>query len=790
MDILLASGNQHKLNELSPLLAPHKLHLPYEFGIDFDCEETGSTFEENALMKAKKLLQDSQGLTDMSVLADDSGLLVDALPGELGVHTARFGSPDGVTILPAETKNLMLIERMRGLKGDQRKAEFVCVLVLMDRKGKTITVKGVSEGRILEEPDGIGGFGYDPVFYNNEAGCSNAALGKDKGKFSHRGKAVRLLKEKLDEKAIPTRSQIAESDKWDLADLYATEADYEKDLEVFKQNVKKADSFKGTLGKSPKALLDGLKYSNDNSMLLEKLYNYASLNNSAEAQNPKNQKRLGILMHLYSEFVSSISWMDPEILAIEDLEKWIEDKAFDDYRIPLKKLLRQRPHTLSEKEEAILAKQDELQDTCRTTFSVLTNIDMDFGKIDGKDLSQSTYGSFLQNRDRSVRERAYKQFYETYRKHEQTIAALYSGSVKQDIFNARVRGFETALDASLYRDNVPKSVYTGLIEAVHSGFDSLHRFYSLKKKVLKLDELRHYDVYVPIVDTPVRITPYEEAAKIVKEALAPLGKDYVDTIYKGITTDRWVDRYENKGKRSGAFSSGGFIGKPYILLNYKEDNMNSIFTLAHEGGHSMHSYYSKNNNPFPYYDYTIFEAEVASTFNEQLLAKYFIDNAKDEKTKAYIVAKQLDDIVGTLFRQTMFAEYELICHTQQENGEPLTLDSLRKNYRSLLEQYFGPEMVFEDDSDLEGLRIPHFYNAYYVYKYSTGISASIALSERVLNGGKKELDDYLGFLKSGGSKFPIDSLKGAGVDMSTQEPVKAAVAKFTKLLGQLESLIL
>ena len=793
MDILLASGNQHKLNELSPLLAPHTLHLPYEFGIDFDCEETGTTFEENAMMKAQKLIQDSQGLTDMPVLADDSGLLVDALPGELGVYTARFGSPDGVTILPAETKNLLLIERMKGLEGDQRRAEFVCVLVLLDRKGKAITVKGVSEGRILEEPDGVGGFGYDPVFFNNEAGCSNFALGKDKGRFSHRGKAVKLLKEKLDsmnEKAIPTRDQIKESDKWDLSDLYATEELYEKDLEVFKKSVSQVESFKGTLGKSPENLLKALRFTNENTMLLEKLYNYASLNSSAEAQSPENQKRKGILMHLYSQFVASVSWMDPEILAIADLEKWIEDKAFDDYRIPLKKLLRQRPHTLSEKEEAILAKQDELQDTPRSAFSVLTNIDMDFGKIDGKDLSQSTYGSFMQSRDRSIRERAYKQLYETYRKHEQTIAALYSGSVKQDIFNARVRGFETALDASLYRDNVPRSVYTGLIEAVHSGFDSLHRYYSLKKKVLKLDQLRHYDVYVPMVEMPVKHTPYEEAALIVKKALAPLGKDYVDTIYKGITTDRWVDRYENKGKRSGAFSSGGFIGKPYILLNYKEDVLGDIFTLAHEGGHSMHSWYSKNNNPFPYYEYTIFEAEVASTFNEQLLAKYFIDNAKDEKTRAYIIAKQLDDIVATLFRQTMFAEFELICHTQQEGGEPLTLDALRKNYRNLLEQYFGPEMVFEDVSDLEGLRIPHFYNAYYVYKYSTGISASIALSERVLNGGKKELDDYLGFLKSGGSKFPIDSLKGAGVDMSTQEPVKAAVAKFTKLLEQLEGLIL
>lgn len=588
---------------------------------------------------------------------------------------------------------------------------------------------------------------------------------------------------------IPMRKDVKEEYKWDLSSLYKDDNEYEKDLERLKEEIKKAQTFKGTMGACPENLLKALKWTSDVSMLAERIANYASLNQSSEAQNPENQKRMGIFSQVYTQLAAETSYMDPEILEIKDIETWMKDKAFDDYRVYLNKLLRQKAHTLSPQEEAILAKQSELQDTPSDAFEVLTNVDMDFGTVDGKPLSQSTWSSFMQNKDRSVREKAYKQFYETYRKHEQTIATLYAGSVKQDIFNAKIRGFNTALEKALYRDNVPTSVYTGLIEAVHNGFPALHKYYSLKKKALKVDELKHYDVYVPTVDTPQRITKYEEACEIVKTALAPLGKDYVDVIYKGITTDRWVDRYENKGKRSGAFSSGAFIGKPYILLNYKEDVIGDIFTLAHEGGHSMHSYYSKNNNPFMCYEYTIFEAEVASTFNEQLVAKYFIDNAKDDKTKAYIISKQLDDIVATLFRQTMFAEFELICHTQQENGEVLTVESLRNNYRNLLEAYFGPEMHFEKESDLEGLRIPHFYRAYYVYKYATGISAAIALSERVLNGGEKELNDYLGFLKSGGSRFPIDTLKLAGVDMSTQAPINAAVAKFEKLLDEYEKLV-
>ena len=585
------------------------------------------------------------------------------------------------------------------------------------------------------------------------------------------------------------RSQVAESDKWDLSSLYPCDEAWETDLGRLKKKIDEASKFKGTLSKSPVALLSAMKWLSDTMMLAEQVYVYASLKYSAQSDDPENQRMIGTISQVYTDLVASVSYMDPEILEIKNLEKIIEDKDFDDCRVYLKKILRQKSHTLSPAEEEILAKQSELQSTPNKAFEMLTNVDMNFGNIDGMPLSQSTWASFMLSPDRDLRRRAYEQFYETYRSHEQTIATLYASSVKQDIFNARVRGFDTALDAALYSDDVPKSVYTGLIDAVHKALPLLHRYYGLRKRILGLSELRHYDVYVPLVSSIKTHKTYEQAADIVRQALKPLGEDYVKTLYKGITTDRWVDRYENKGKRSGAFSSGGFIGAPYILLNYKEDVLGDVFTLAHEGGHSMHSYYSKRNNPFLCYDYTIFEAEVASTFNEQLVAKYLTDNAESEEMRTYIIAKQIDDMIATLFRQTMFAEFELLCHTQQEQGQILTVATLRKTYRDLLEAYFGPEMVFEENSDLEGLRIPHFYNAYYVYKYATGISAAIALSQRVLNGGWRELDDYLGFLKSGGSKFPIQSLKSAGVDMSTQAPVEAAMTKFEALLSQFEKTI-
>lgn len=586
---------------------------------------------------------------------------------------------------------------------------------------------------------------------------------------------------------IPTRDQVKENDKWDLSSLYPCDEAWESDLELLKKKQEEAGKFKGTLGNSPARLLEAIKWLSSAYMLAEQVYVYASLKYSAESNDPENQRKFGLATQAYTDLAAATSYFDPEVLKVKNIPKWIDDKDFDDCRVFLNKIVRRKEHTLSPGEEQILAKQAEIQETPSKTFEILTNVDMDFGESDGRPLSQGTWSVFMLDPDREVRKNAYNRFYGEYKAHEQTLATLYAGSVKQDIFNARIRGFDTALDAALFVDDIPKSVYTGLIEAVHKAFPVLHRYYALRKKILGVEELRHYDVYVPLVSSVKTHKTYEQAAEIVKNALKPLGDDYVKTIYKGITSDRWVDRYENKGKRSGAFSSGGFVGAPYILLNYNEDVLGDVFTLAHEGGHSMHSLYSKNNNPFLSYEYTIFEAEVASTFNEQLVARYLTENAESSEMKTYILAKQIDDIIATLFRQTMFAEFELLCHTQQEQGQPLTVSTIRKTYRGLLESYFGPDMVFEENSDLEGLRIPHFYSAYYVYKYATGISAAIALSERVLNGGYREREDYLDFLKSGGSTFPIQSLRKAGVDMSTQRPVEAATRKFESLLQQFEN---
>lgn len=586
---------------------------------------------------------------------------------------------------------------------------------------------------------------------------------------------------------IPTRDQVKENDKWDLSSLYPCDEAWESDLELLKKKQEEAGKFKGTLGNSPARLLEAIKWLSSAYMLAEQVYVYASLKYSAESNDPENQRKFGLATQAYTDLAAATSYFDPEVLKVKNVPKWIDDKDFDDCRVFLNKIVRRKEHTLSPGEEQILAKQAEIQETPSKTFEILTNVDMDFGESDGRPLSQGTWSVFMLDPDREVRKNAYNRFYGEYKAHEQTLATLYAGSVKQDIFNARIRGFDTALDAALFVDDIPKSVYTGLIEAVHKAFPVLHRYYALRKRILGVEELRHYDVYVPLVSSVKTHKTYEQAAEIVKNALKPLGDDYVKTIYKGITSDRWVDRYENKGKRSGAFSSGGFVGAPYILLNYNEDVLGDVFTLAHEGGHSMHSLYSKNNNPFLSYEYTIFEAEVASTFNEQLVARYLTENAESSEMKTYILAKQIDDIIATLFRQTMFAEFELLCHTQQEQGQPLTVSTIRKTYRGLLESYFGPDMVFEENSDLEGLRIPHFYSAYYVYKYATGISAAIALSERVLNGGYREREDYLDFLKSGGSTFPIQSLRKAGVDMSTQRPVEAATRKFESLLQQFEN---
>ena len=590
---------------------------------------------------------------------------------------------------------------------------------------------------------------------------------------------------------IKKRSEVALEDTWDLTPLFADEHAWEEGMKALQKEIEHAPSFKGKLGEGKESFLATFAWYEKTGILAERLYSWAFLNYASDASDSTNVKRHSLVGQSLAQLSTNMAYFDPELLAIADetIQAYLNDPDFAPYKVYLEKSRRFKAHVLSEKEERIMALQSEVGSTSRTTFGDLTNVDFDFGTIEGKPLTQSTFSSFLMSEDRVLRKKAYKQLYAVYDAHKHTIARLYEGQVKQDKFSCKARGYDSCRQKALYPDNVPMSVYDNLISSVHDALPSLHRYYALRARLMKLPKLAHYDVYVPLVSGVQKNTPYNEAVETIGEALAPLGEEYVSILKKGLTTERWVDRYENKGKRSGAFSSGGYTGAPYILLNYKEDVLKDLFTIAHEGGHSMHSYYSSRNNPYFHYDYTIFEAEVASTFNEQLVAKHLFDTAKDTKTKAFILSKGLDDIVATLFRQTMFAEFEDITHRLSEEGVPLTIDLLRSEYKKLLEQYFGPSVEFEEESDLEGLRIPHFYSPFYVYKYATGISAAIALSQKVLKGGEKEKRDYLAFLKSGGSTYPIDSLKKAGVDMEKREPVEMALKHFSSLLDEFEALL-
>lgn len=593
---------------------------------------------------------------------------------------------------------------------------------------------------------------------------------------------------------IPLRKDVPAEHKWDLTQLYKTESDWEADLARIPSFTEKFVAFKGKLSESSDTLLAALKADDELSLLVEKVYHYASLMNEADQSESSNQERYNKVMMAYTQMSSQCSFFTPELLAIDDatINQWIEKPEFKDYKISIQKTLHAKPHILSEKEERLMALQSESGQTASNVFSLLNDVDMDFGTVteDGKEkpLTHSTWSNFLESQDRNVRQEAYTKFYDVFEKHANTLAALYAGSVNNDIFYARARGYKSSLDSALYGDKVPESVYRNLIETVHKNLPDLHRYYKLRKKILGIDELRHWDVYVPLVKTVKSHVTYEESVEICRNALAVLGKEYTDTLCGGLLGG-WCDRYENKGKHSGAFSSGCYEGYPYILLNYDEDTLRDVYTMAHEGGHSMHSWYSVHNNPFSCYDYTIFEAEVASTFNEELVFQYMLKNAKDDEMKKYLLAMRASDILATLHRQTMFAEFELKCHESVESGTPLSTEVIRKIYRDLLEQYFGSEMKFEKSSDMEGLRIPHFYSAFYVYKYATGISASLALAKRVTEGGEKEREDYFKFLKSGGSRYPIEALRIAGVDMESTEPVQAALDTFKDLVDQLEKLM-
>jgi oligoendopeptidase F len=599
----------------------------------------------------------------------------------------------------------------------------------------------------------------------------------------------------MDASKIPTRSEIPESDKWDLSLLFSTVDQWREDFAWIQQTYPRLTNWKGRVGESARTLAEVLEFEKALDLKIERVYHFASLQLAEDSAHPDYLARMGQLQNLLTNISEASSFLVPEIQAIEDatFAKMLEDPVLTDWRTQLRKIRRLKPHVLSEPEERLLALGRAALDGYDDTFSQLTNVDMKFGALldekgEERPLSQSSFGSFLVKRNHEVRKRAFHQFYREFQDHQFTLAAALSYSVKADVFRARARRYPSALEASLFKDDIQPAVYDGLIGSVRANLQPLFRYYDLRRRVLGLEELHHYDTYVPLVGEIETKVSFDEAIEKVLAALEPLGDEYLYSLGEGLR-GRWCDRYESTGKRSGAFSSGSYGAPPYILMNYKSDVFADVYTLAHEAGHSMHTWFAHRSQLFQDADYPIFLAEVASTFNEELLTHHLLKQTNDPKMRAYIINRQIDDIRGTLFRQTMFAEFEKIIHALEERGDALTLDVFKSEYHKLLEVYFGPGVVLDAELDLECLRIPHFYSAFYVYKYATGISAAIALAERMLSDAPGAVEAYLGFLKSGGSKFPLETLQAAGVDMTTSAPVESTLRLFELRLGELEMLL-
>jgi oligoendopeptidase F len=595
-------------------------------------------------------------------------------------------------------------------------------------------------------------------------------------------------------KGLKTRHEVPVADTWDLSPLFADDAAWEAEFNSLAARYADVKNFRGTLSTSVQNLLALLEFEKSLDQSSERLGQYAGLRLSEDGSDATALDREGRLQSLGAKISEACSWISPEIQSLPDehFDSYLVDPLMTEWVIPLQKLRRLKPHTLGNNEERLLALSMPTLAGHHETFSQLTNVDMSFGTVrDDRgqeiELTQSSFSSLLQRPDRRVRKAAFEKFYTEFSDHRYTLASALSSSVKGDVFLAKARNYPSALEASLFIDDVPVPVYENLITAVRSRLPVLHRYYALRQRVFNLPDLHIYDTYAPLVSTVQSDVSFDDAINKVMNALAPLGTEYNRVLGKGMREERWCDRYENKGKRSGAFSSGTYQGYPYILMNYKSDVFSDIYTLAHEAGHSMHTWYAARTQSFQNYHYPIFLAEVASTFNEILLTEHLLSETTDRSMRAYLLNRQIDDLRGTLFRQTMFAEFEKIIHAADEAGEALTLQSFRGIYRALLDTYFGPEVVIDEMLELECLRIPHFYSAFYVYKYATGISAAITLATRVLETG--DTQPYFTFLKSGGSAFPIETLTRAGVDMCSPAPVESALALFERRVEELDELI-
>ena len=592
---------------------------------------------------------------------------------------------------------------------------------------------------------------------------------------------------------LPKRTEIDVKYAWHLEDIYSNLEKWEQDFCLSQKSIENLNHFSGKISTSAQNLLDCLKENNETSLIVEKLYVYASMRFHEDSTNATYQKLSSRAETLLIQYSAAASFIIPEILAIPEqtLLEFRKQEDFSVYTHVLDNILRQKEHTLSVEQESLLAQVGELGGAPQNIFTMLNDADIKFSSIKNEkgeevELTKGRYTSFLENKDRRVRKDAFTSLYASYFKQKNTIAATYSASVKSDVFFAKARNYPSALAAALEDDNIPLSVYDNLIETVHKILPLLHRYVALRKKLLHLDEIHMYDLYVPIVTEADKKISYEEAKQTVSQALNILGEDYTRALQKGLNSG-WIDVYENEGKRSGAYSWGIYGVHPYVLLNHN-DNINSMFTLAHEMGHALHSYFSWEKQPYLYSGHKIFVAEVASTCNEALLMHYLLEHTEDIPTKKYLINYFMEQFRGTLFRQTMFAEFEKITHDMAEKGEPLTYENMSQIYYDLNKQYFGDDIVIDEDIAIEWARIPHFYNAFYVYQYATGYSAAIALSQKITNEGQPAIDRYLNFLSKGNSEYSIDLLKGAGVDMTTTAPIENAMSVFENLLDQLENL--
>ncbi|WP_075642572.1 oligoendopeptidase F [Exiguobacterium indicum] len=595
---------------------------------------------------------------------------------------------------------------------------------------------------------------------------------------------------------VLTRQDVDVTETWNLESIYATNEAWEEEFESVKAMLPLLVEYKGRLGQSAETLYEGLQLRDEVSRRLYKLYTYAHMRYDENTADSFYQAMNDRARTLASQIGATLAFMTPELLAVPEstIETYLnENPDLAMYRHAFDELNQEREHVLTEAEEAILAKAGEVLGQSGATFGMLNNADLTFPKIKGEDgeeteLTHGRFITFLESSDRSVREAAFKAMYGTYAKYTNTLASTLAGSVKKDNFYADVRKFPSARAAALHGNAIPESVYDGLVEAVHEHLPLLHRYVALRKRVLGLDELHVYDMYTPLVSEVEMKVSYEEAKQLMVEGLAPLGTEYKHILEEGLS-ERWVDVRETRGKRSGAYSSGAYDTQPFILMNW-QDNINNLFTLAHEFGHSVHSYYTRKSQPYPYGDYSIFVAEVASTTNEALLNDYLLKKVTDRKEKLYLLNNQLETFRGTLFRQTMFAEFEHAIHDAARLGQSLTPEFLTSTYYALNQKYFGEEIVLDEEIGLEWARIPHFYYNYYVYQYATGISAAAALTDQILEEGQPAVERYINnFLKAGSSDYPIEVLKAAGVDMTTKAPVEAALRQFEHVLDEFEALL-